>query len=94
MTPVIRWEDPPKVDRGAKSSKWQDATRPLIDHPKRWAVIAEFDMPRQAHNARQNLRKGTLRLADGTTSADYEFVARNVDGKGVLYARYVGKALA
>ena len=79
----IRWEDPPASDRVLS---WREKLTPLVDYPKRWAVIAVKPGRVAANSLQLNLRRGRLTLPPGR----WEFVYRVVEGEHRVYARYLG----
>jgi hypothetical protein len=85
----IQWETPAEDGRTHRHG-WLDL-RPtaavLKTKPGEWAKIVTVDEPRKAGGISQTIRNGRRGgFRDGT----WESVSRTVDGKGVVYARYVG----
>lgn len=86
----IRWEEPPPhVRGGGAEAKWPKRLSPLLDHPKRWAVVYESENSARAYSMSSALRS-SIALPVGTTRDQWEFVARTTGGKGCVYARYLG----
>lgn len=79
----IQWEDPPGDDHGQVS--WVIRLRPLMEYPKRWARISEAARPVTAAN-----RAAYLIRYGRKPPGQWEFVSRTVDGRGVVYGRYLG----
>lgn len=77
------FEDPPArfVPKG-RPAVWPDVVEPLKEHPGRWVRVREFDKVQQAASAAGRIR----RLGGYETRA-----ARNADGRGVLYVRFMGE---
>ena len=81
----IRWEDPPET-RGQGSTKWLGVLRPLMAHPKRWAVVKAYPHSKTASAIVTNLRRRKL----GVPPGQWEFASRTVGDECRVYARYLG----
>jgi hypothetical protein len=79
----IRWEDPPPAP--PRQPSWVDRLAPLMEHPKRWAIIQVRETSTQARMTANNLRT-QARLPDG----QWEFTHRCAGGEWRVYARYLG----
>jgi hypothetical protein len=79
----IRWEDPPPIE---KHTDWAEQLLPLMDHPKRWAMITSRARRDNAASVAMSLRNGRSRTPPGR----WEFASRSVDGEFRVYARYLG----
>jgi hypothetical protein len=80
----IRWEDPPA---GAPyKGKWRDKLLPLMEHPKRWAILHTTAERKPADSLATNLRTGKAMLPPGR----WEFETHTVEGEHRVYARYLG----
>lgn len=89
---VIRWEKPPPTSmhgerRTAPWSRYNDLADELRAAPGRWAVIAEWDGSQRTELA-THVRMGSI--ACFTPAGDFDAVSRQVLGKTVIYARYLG----
>lgn len=100
-TKAVHWEDPPmKSKRGGRTPVWAPLLLPLMDHPKRWALIRTYNTPHRAVAASSKLRATTRLTAEARNGKNitylppgrWEFTARTVEEKGHLYARYLGEA--
>lgn len=83
----IVWEEPPAPPTSKQKGKWLRLLRPLVEHPGEWARIREYTRGASAYAARQQLTSPRAILPPG----EWEFAARQKDGKGYLYARYLGE---
>jgi hypothetical protein len=85
----IVWEDPPEILNPrnvlGRPPVWVTRLTPLIERPNEWARIAERP-PGPARSLAGSLRKRQVRVPEG----EWEFAARSRDGKGYVYARYLG----
>lgn len=90
MADEVRWEDPPSANRSANRRKrqWEPRLLPLMEQPKRWAVVRTYPTAKQAYDAVGNLRGAGYRRY--LPSGRWEFTSRTVDGEYRLYARYLG----
>jgi hypothetical protein len=83
----IRWEDPSSTGRIAGTrNKWFVALTPLIEHPKRWAIVATRDDSTSSARIAYNLRYRKVNIPPG----QWEFTTRLRDGEYCVYARYLG----
>ncbi len=82
----IIWEEPTPRGRPSKMVDWEPILAPLVDHPKRWAVVRTLPTVAQASSAAVTLRK---------KHESFEFAARSTaddeSAKGRLFARFVGE---
>ncbi len=85
MTDEIRWEDPPIVQAG-RPYRWVQVLIPLMDHPKRWAVVETRDSNEKARSTVNSLKHGRFKIPPGR----WEFTNSTVDGEHRVYARYLG----
>ena len=89
------FEEPPvrTVSRG-RPAVWAKKLEALKAHKEKWVRIAEFESSdknsgvNKARDAARRLRKGQ---ASTPATGKYEFNFGEVDGKGVVYARYMGE---
>ena len=67
---------------------WVLRLQPLLEHPKRWALVKTYPAPSSARTAKQQLRSN----AGVQEMGEWEFASRTApDGKsGEVYARYLG----
>ena len=78
----VVWEEPPLP---RTKGIWLERLAPLVEHPGEWARVHETSS-QIARNTAGNLTRGVLMTPPG----QWEFAARTVDGKGRVYARYLG----
>lgn len=90
---VLRWEEPPpSLTAGAKRpeqpvSKWAAIARELAARPGDWAVIFE-GRPSYATSLASNIRYGQLTAF--APAGDFDATSRLLNGKRIVYARYLG----
>lgn len=94
----IVWQDPPAsgANRAGQPRKWERLLAPLMDQPKRWALVRHFEGMTSASSAATVLRRpNSERGACKTPPGRWEFTTRATpDKKGSdLYARYLGPAV-
>lgn len=83
----IVWGDPPPRQRGKRSSTvWTRRLTPLMERPNEWAMVADYPTERSAITTASALRNGRLRIPEGR----WEFEWGPFDGRGGLWARYLG----
>lgn len=82
----IRWEDPPSATAATRRGYWVPLLEPLMDQPKRWAIVATKETQSNASSTAANLRFRVVKVPPGR----WEFVSRTVDGEHRVYARYLG----
>jgi hypothetical protein len=82
----IRWEDPPDPARPRWAGRWVEKLQPLMEHPKRWAVVDTRDGSENARTCVNNLRSGRIKTPPG----QWEFLFRTVEGEFRVYGRYLG----
>lgn len=82
----IKWEAPPTRGGGEDHGLAQE----LRKQPGEWARTHEFDKPNRAGAVSQQIRAG--QRAGFKPGGSFESVSRTVDGKGVVYTRFVGDA--
>lgn len=86
----IVWEEPPPTNRygdaEGRGGVWIERLTPLMKRPNKWARVREMKTLVQVSSAATTLRKQIVKRPPGR----WEFAARRVDNKGVLYARYLG----
>lgn len=93
---IVRWEHPPpRQYRGGHGDAdtvhdWSAIVAVLRGRPRAWARVATYRDARSAGSIADQLRKGLLKATMPARSI--EAVARTVDGKYHVYARYVGGA--
>ncbi|MCA1569342.1 MAG: hypothetical protein LC798_03260 [Chloroflexi bacterium] len=85
MTEIV-WEEPPP--RNGRGPKLADQLIPLIDHPKRWALIATRASGGAAGAAAFNINRRRMMLPAGQWEARS---AKRPDGTYGIYARYMGE---
>ena len=84
---TVIWMDPPPYRGRGRPTVWVDRLSPLIEHPKRWALVHAYDQLSTAIKAIRRLEA----KADLRPSGSWEFVARSLeDGTGGVFARYLG----
>lgn len=82
----IVWEDPPAPKRG-HNGMWVERLAPLVERPGEWARVKGPTSESNARATANNLKDRKIKIPDGK----WEVVARHVDGKGYVWARYLGK---
>jgi hypothetical protein len=86
----VQWEEPTFNANGTAVGRpriYEALLTPLMEHPKRWARIRTFPTSKSARTSAWHLAKRRYFVPPGK----WEFVGRTVDGKGALYARYMGE---
>ena len=85
--PIV-WEDPPTSVAGpAAKGVWAQRLAPLREHPGVWANLGDFHQS-QAFVIRHGRKSGV-------PAGEFETCVRNVkNGRGTLYARFVGGGAA
>jgi hypothetical protein len=84
----IAWENPPPSRwRGMDAPGWVEE---LVAHPGRWARVHECPSVSAASNYAKRTREGLVAWA--RPAGSWEAVARVVDGRAWVYARYLGEA--
>jgi hypothetical protein len=81
----IRWEDPPTTQAG-RPGRWVELLIPLMDHPKRWAIVEMCSSSEKARRNVKSLKTGKLKSPSGR----WEFTSSTVDDEHRIYARYLG----
>lgn len=83
----IVWQDPPAPRKGfGRSMAWYQKLLPLVDEPKRWALIHHTETAKKSLAAVGNLRRHITK-----PPGVWEFTSRKTnDGGGDVYARYLG----
>lgn len=92
MAEVI-WQDPPAsgANRAGQPKKWERRLTPLMAHPKRWALLMQYEGRGSAASAASALRRPNDRKgACITPPGQWEFVTRQRPDGSDLYARYLG----
>jgi hypothetical protein len=84
----VTWEDPEPSPHSANANrgKWLALLAPLIDHPKRWALIDEAEKVGTIARRAVNLRRRMVVIP--RPDDRWEFTTRGTK----LYARYMGEA--
>lgn len=84
---VVRWEDPPPArnnyPRGVGHSRWAGVADELRARPGVWALLGEHAAGLSTH-----IRLGQMLCF--APSGDFDAVSRVVDGRVLVYARYLG----
>lgn len=94
MSKLIFEEPPVRTATRGRPAVWSKKLEALKEHPGKWVRIAEFESSEKssalskARAAASRLRKGQASVPD---SGNYEFQSGEVDGKGAVYARYMGE---
>lgn len=83
---TFKWENPPAQTRGSASPDELEAAAQLKTQPQTWARILEFDTSTKAGAVAQLINNGTR----AAFREGYEAKSRTIDGKGYVYARFVG----
>jgi hypothetical protein len=88
---VIRWEDPPPSrssipGRARTPGRFTVVAEQLRANPGRWAVISESDGPQRG--VAYHIRSGAIECF--TPRGDFDAVTRRVNGRSLVYARYLG----
>lgn len=80
-------EEPPaqSIHRG-RPAIWGQKLEALKGNKGEWMKVATYGDRTKARDAARRLRTGKVKGLTGT----FEFASAEVDGKGVLYARYMG----
>jgi hypothetical protein len=83
----VTWQAPPPVKhKGGARAKWVPRLLPLMEQPGEWAVFPAKSGDTAATTA-SHLKRGRLTAPAGR----WEFTGRTTDdGKGAVYARYLG----
>lgn len=81
----IRWEDPPRSRRGAHKP-WLERVEPLVEQPKRWAIVYVSPTKGSAAKMVYSLNHHGMQLPPGR----FEFTSRTVNGEHRVYGRYLG----
>lgn len=82
----LTWENPPaSKGPGKKTCPEADALRA---NPNQWAKVYEKDSQSRAGAVATTIKKGTR--AGFGPKGTFEATTRTQDGKGVVYARFVG----
>lgn len=89
-TKKVVWEDPPGHRRTPGSVDHSVAAAQLRSRPGQWARIAEYASSAGAGSTAARIRAGDARAWE--PAGDYEAVSRTVEGKHVVFARYMGGA--
>ena len=84
----IQWEVPPPATRG-RSAAPDPIAEALRKNPGEWARIAVKDKQATANSLAVTIKRGT-RKGFGPAGS-FESVTRSLDGKGIVYARFVGQ---
>lgn len=83
---VVEWADPPPRQRGA-APKWNQALLALKARVGTWARVATY---KNAATARRSVQIA-VRAAAARVGGRFEFTTRQADdGRGDVYARYLG----
>jgi hypothetical protein len=77
----IIWEDPPNNRRGRQGSWFDEFVEALKASKDKWTRVRDYDKPATASGTVQNLKK---------RFPGFEFRSATVDGRGCVYARFVG----
>lgn len=84
-TGPLEWSDPPARHVGI----WFDLLAPLVEQPRRWALVRVFELPGTAHSTARDLRRRRVNYQPGA----WEFRTRRKPNGGTgLWARYLGPA--
>jgi len=84
-------DEPPKIRRaGGRPGLWCLRLGPLTERPQQWARVRVMK-PDTARRTAYLLRKGELTLPFGTTTDQWDVVARVIGGEGHIFARYTGR---
>lgn len=78
----MKWKKPPPAGKGA----WLQRLEPLKRRPGEWALVHETPRAQTAYNMRSELASRRYRVPEG----DWDFQARANDGRGEVYAKYLG----
>lgn len=89
-TSVIRWETPPpakhRVGQKDGHSSYAELADELRANPGRWALVA--DRPGSNTGLATHIRTGSIQCF--TPAGDFEAESRRVDGRSLVYARFLG----
>lgn len=88
---TVVWEEPPPDRRGRSAFDWNAALKPLRGRPGQWAqILGPFPTGDAHHKKAQGVRRNLKKAGFGD---QYEVVGRTKDdGKGYVYARFVGES--
>lgn len=92
---VIRWEEPPATEsrvsttRRKAPSKYDLLANELRSRPGQWALVLDDGSSGKASGLATHIRLGQVLCF--TPTGDFDAVTRVVDGKYLVYARYVGE---
>lgn len=90
---LIFEEPPTRTATRGRPAVWSKKLEALKEYPEKWVRIAEFESSdknsgvNKARDAARRLRNGQASVPE---SGEYEFNHGEVDGKGAVYARYMG----
>ena len=70
-----------------RQSVWEERLKPATLLPGKWLRVHEYDSPKTAGRAVQGLKTREFVVPEGK----WEFASRTVEGRGYVYARYLGK---
>lgn len=79
--------DPPPSKRGARTALYMDVVRDLKDKPGVWAIVKICPTMSIAGTMAHHIREGRYKAF--RPLGRFESVSRVVDGKFIVYARYV-----
>lgn len=82
----VVWEDPPQTPGRGRRPLWPGRLAPLLDRPDTWGRVMEYRHPTTAYGIASRLKSGDYPIPPGR----WDFTSRSVDGKGYIYARYLG----
>jgi hypothetical protein len=83
---VVFREPPASAVGGTRASgKWTARLAPLVDRPGEWAMVATYPEAQRAYIQVRNLKR-----AVSVPPGQWEFTGRAVDGRGEVYARFLG----
>ena len=88
MSGVLRWEEPPDQPENSRRIR-RTVADDLRDKPGAWAVIRECSTDQAARNVAHRTRNGFT--VPFRPARSFEATVRFVDGKHLVYARYVGE---
>lgn len=87
---AIVWEEPPPSTIRRRLLNTSPLVAELKANKGLWARLAGYDKESTAQNLARRISKG--RNAWARPAGTFEAVMRRVDGKAVVYVRYVGQS--
>jgi len=85
----IQFEEPPaRTNRPLKKTKHEIIADKLRKRTGEWARIGSYVAPSSSNSIAHQIRKG--RISAYAPTGSFEAVSRTVEGKHIVWARYIG----